>query len=134
MKTNLRRLVWHAVALVILLATTLMWWLRGLARDDGGAGRPTYGAYTWPAPEPDASTASAGRAEDDPRARPLRQTPRGGPVPRADGYVMGSLGADSILPPIPPVRSTDIARQNNVFRNNAIKSCFWPGPKLRTGY
>jgi hypothetical protein len=29
---------------------------------------------------------------------------------------------------------TDIARKGNVFKNNAIRSCFWPGPKLRTGY
>ena len=55
-------------------------------------------------------------------------------MPRADGYVMGSLGNDFILPPMPPERSTDIARKDNVFKNNAIKSCFWPGPKLRTGY
>ena len=33
-----------------------------------------------------------------------RRTPRGGPVPRADGYVMGSLGHDFILPPMPPER------------------------------
>ena len=40
----------------------------------------------------------------------MPQLPRGGPVPRADGYVMGSLGTDAILPPMPPERSTDIAR------------------------
>ena len=56
-------------------------------------------------------------------------------MPRADGYVMGSLGTDVILPPMPPgAHRTDIARKDNAFKNNAIKSCFWPGPKLRTGY
>jgi hypothetical protein len=47
---------------------------------------------------------------------------------------MGSLGTDAILPPMPPERSTDIARKDNAFKNDAIKSCFWPGPKLRTGF
>jgi hypothetical protein len=132
MKSTVRTLLWVAGALGVLCVALLLWW-RGLARDDGGAGRPTYGAYTWPAP-PAGAASGAGKAEDDPRARALPQTPRGGPVPRADGYVMGSLGNDFILPPMPPERPTDIARADNAHRNNAIKSCFWPGPKLRPGY
>ncbi len=112
MRPILKRLLWLAAALVVLLSA-LMLWMRTLARDDGGGGRPTYGAYTWPTP------ASA---------------PRGGPQPRADGYVMGGLGNDFILPPMPPVRTTDIARADNSAQNSAIRSCFWPGPRLRPGY
>jgi hypothetical protein len=133
MKSLVRILLW-IIGAIVLLGAALFLWTRTLAKDDGPAGRPSYGAYTWPTPEANASGAADGKAEDDPRARSLPQTPRGGPVPRADGYVMGSLGNDFILPPMPPERSTDIARKDNVFKNNAIKSCFWPGPKLRTGY
>lgn len=55
-------------------------------------------------------------------------------MPRADGYVMGSLGNDFILPPMPPVRETDIVRADNAQQFSAIKSCFWPGPKLPPGF
>ncbi|MEI8156009.1 MAG: hypothetical protein WCH60_04025 [Burkholderiales bacterium] len=111
------------VATLLVIAAALALWVNSLAKDDGGAGRPTYGQpYTW------TNTTTATGA---PAPQP---TPGGGPVPRADGYVMGSQGHDYILPPMPPVRATDIARQENVFKNVAIKNCFWPGPKLRTGY
>lgn len=132
---RLLRVVLYVVGAVFVLGALLALWLRSLAKDDGAAGRPAYGAYTWAAPSgPAASGAAPSRFEDDPRARSLPQTPRGGPVPRADGYVVGSLGQDVILPPMPPERTTDIARSDNAFRNNAIRNCFWPGPKLRTGY
>lgn len=108
------RVLLIAFSALALLAVGLAPWLRGLARDDGAAGRPAYGRYTW-----DATPAS---------------TPRGGPVPRADGYVMGSQGNDFILPPMPPVRPWDIHRADTVFKNAALKSCFWPGPKLRPGF
>jgi hypothetical protein len=136
MKKLLRVLLW-ALGAIAVLGTSLTLWLKGLAQDDGGAGRPAYGSYTWAAPaaaEAAASGAAAGKVEDDPRARPLPQTPRGGPVPRADGYVMGSLGTGNILTPMPPERATDIARRDNVHQAVAIKSCFWPGPRLRSGY
>ncbi len=120
MRTLLRVLLKLLLAL-LLAGLALVWWAKGLAKDDGAAGRPAYGAYSWPA--------LAGAS-----APGLPQTPRGGPVPRADGYVMGSLGHDFILPPMPPERSTDIVRADNAFKNAVIKSCFWPGPKLRTGY
>jgi hypothetical protein len=133
MKPILKKLLWF-VGAIALLGIALMLWVKGLAKDDGGAGRPTYGSYTWTQAESPESAASAAQADDDPNAQPQRATPRGGPKPRADGYVMGSLGTDAILPPMPPERSTDIARKDNVFGNNAIRSCFWPGPKLRTGF
>jgi hypothetical protein len=133
-KSVLRLLVGIAAAMVVL-GVAVMSWVNGLAKDDGGAGRPTYGSYAWKADAtPPQDAASAAAAADDPRARSMPQLPRGGPVPRADGYVMGSLGHDFILPPMPPARPTDIARKDNAYKNSAIKNCFWPGPKLRTGY
>jgi len=133
MKPILKKLLWF-VGAIVLLGIALMLWVKGLAKDDGGAGRPTYGSYAWPQAAAPAKAASGAAVDDDPRARSMPQLPRGGPVPRADGYVMGSLGTDALLPPMPPERSTDIARKDNAFKNNAIKSCFWPGPKLRTGF
>jgi hypothetical protein len=131
MNRLLRAALWLIGAIVVAGIASMLWW-RSLAQDDGGAGRPTYGAYTWPAPEPAAS--GAGKAEDDARARPLPQVPRSAPVPRADGYVVGSAGTGNILTPMPPERPTDIARKDNAFKAVAIKTCFWPGPRLRSGY
>jgi hypothetical protein len=128
------RLILGLVALMVLAGLAMTVWFKGLAKDDGGAGRPTYGSYAWQVAAAPAKGASGADTDDDPRARSMPQLPRGGPVPRADGYVMGSLGTDVILPPMPPERPTDIARGDNAFRNNAIRSCFWPGPKLRTGF
>ena len=129
MKPIVKTLLLLVVALTVMVIA-LTQWISGLAQDTGGSGRPAYGAYTWPAHE----TVADDTATDSAQFRPLPQTPRGGTVPRADGYVMGSLGNDFILPPMPPERSTDIARKDNVFKNNAIQSCFWPGPKLRPGF
>ncbi len=122
MKTLMRVLLW-VVAAVVVLGIALALWVRTLAKDDGGAGRPTYGQpYTWTQPE-----ISPGVAAPTP-------TPGGGPVPRADGYVMGSLGNDFLLPPMPPVRAMDIHRADSVIANAKLKTCFWPGPKLRPGF
>lgn len=49
MRALMRYVGWLLLALLVF-GTALFAWLRGLAQDDGGAGRPTYGAYTWPAP------------------------------------------------------------------------------------
>jgi len=111
MRTIIRGLL-GLLAILVVLAIGLLLWVKGLAKDTGPEGRPTYGSYTWADTKP----------------------PRGGPTPRADGYVMGSEGHDFILPPMPPVRSTDIHRADSVAANNAIRSCFWPGPKLRPGF
>jgi hypothetical protein len=111
MKGLLRAALWIIggfVALVVVLAI----WMKSMARDDGGGGRPTYGSYTWQG----------------------AKAPRGGPAPRSDGYVMGSGGNDFILPPMPPERATDIHRSDSVTANSKLASCFWPGPKLRAGF
>lgn len=122
MKTLFLALAW-LVGIALAVGISLLIWLNTLAEDDGGAGRPTYGQpYAWT------------KAEISPGVAAPNATPEGGPKPRPDGYVMGSLGHDYILPPMPPERTTDIARKDNVFRNFAIKNCFWPGPRLRSGY
>ena len=100
------------IGVLVLLGIASALWISSMLKDDGGASRPTYGLYTW---------------KDG-------KTPRGGPIPRADGYVKGSLGRDLILPPMPPERPMDIHRKDSVDRNNAIRTCFWPGPKLRSGF
>ncbi len=117
----MRAVAWLA-GIVAALGVAIAIWANSLGKDDGGAGRPTHGPFAWVNPV-------------DANGNPAKQsTPRGGPAPRADGYVMGSLGNDFILPPMPPERFTDIARRDTAFGNNAIRSCFWPGPKLRPGY
>lgn len=133
MKTFVRILL-GVIAALVLLGIGINVWMKGLAKDDGGANRPKYGAFTWEQPAVAPKPADGKQVDDEPRAQSLPNTPRGGPVPRADGYVMGSLGNDFILPPMPPERPTDIARKDNVFKAVSIKNCFWPGPKLRTGF
>lgn len=110
MKNALRRGAW-TVGIVAALAGALAVWVGGFGQDSGPTGRPAYGAYTFPG-----------------------GAPRGGPAPRADGYVEGSRGSKFILPVMPPSRPMDVHTAASVGRNNAIKTCFWPGPKLRPGF
>jgi len=116
------KLFWKILAglsvMLALLAAGVLAWMQSLAHDDGPARRPVYPHYAWPGPGIDGQS----------------NTPRGGPVPRADGYVVGNKGTDTILPPLPPERDTDIVRADNAAQWASIKTCFWPGPKLRTGY
>jgi hypothetical protein len=121
MKRILKLVAW-LVGTVAALGVFINLWAGSLVKDDGGVGRTTYGPYAWVNPL-------------DVNGNPAKQsTPRGGPVPRADGYVMGHLGNALILPPMPPERPTDVHRRDSAFRNAAIRNCFWPGPKLRTGF
>jgi len=108
----LLRIVLGFLAVLVVAVAALAWWISRQAVDDGPAGRPAYGRYTWDGVAP----------------------PRGGPTPRADGYVMGSNGHDFILPPMPPERPTDIHTKESVYVNEKLGSCFWPGPKLRSGF
>jgi hypothetical protein len=121
MKTFVKAIAWLVGTLAVLVLVFNLW-ANSLVKDDGGVGRTTYGPYAWVNPT-------------DANGNPAKQsTPRGGPTPRADGYVMGHLGNALILPPMPPARPTDVHRPDSAFRNAAIRSCFWPGPKLRTGF
>lgn len=93
------------------VAAALAVWVAGQGRDDGPQGHPAYGSYTFPG-----------------------GAPRGGPTPRPDGFVVGSAGSQFILPVMPPARLMDVHTDESVRRNNAIRTCFWPGPKLRPGF
>jgi hypothetical protein len=99
------------LATLIVMVIGLILWMQTLPRDDGPDKRPQYGTFSWEGQKP----------------------PRGGPEVRADGYVKGSLGHDFILPPMAPVRKWDIATKENIDKNAAIKTCFWPGGKGRSG-
>ena len=113
------------IGVLVLLGIASALWISSMGKDDGGAGRPTYGTYTWPMPTADTSAANVSAKQP---------TPRGGPIPRADGYVMGSQGHDFILPPMPPERKWDIHRRDNVFYNDSLKNWFFEGPRTRVGY
>ena len=109
MKKVIRRFAWTLGA-ITALSGSLVIWVSSQGRDDGAVGRPT-GAYTFPG-----------------------GAPRGGPIPRADGYVEGGEGSKFILPVMPPERAMDVHTAASAARNSAIKTCFWPGPKLRPGF
>ena len=49
---NLARMALRIIGAIVLLGAALFLWTRTLAKDDGAAGRPSYGAYTWPTPKP----------------------------------------------------------------------------------
>lgn len=111
--TRFGKIAFGTIAAAAVFSGGAYFWLESLARDDGPEGRPSYGSYAW---------------------GEKQSTPRGGPSPRKDGYVMGSAGNDFILPPLPPTRPMDIHRADTVAHNASLKSCFWPGPKLRPGF
>lgn len=110
-------LLWLLIVLSLLVLGVFLW-VQSMGGDDGSTHRPTYERFTW-----------AGEGKKGQSNAPL-----GGPVPRADGYVVGSQGSGAILPPMPPERNTDIVRTDTAAPWVNIKTCFWPGPKLRTGY
>jgi hypothetical protein len=112
--SRLLPLLTRTILVLVLAGAVLAAWLATLGRDDGRTPRPAYGAYAWTDVTP--------------------ATPRGGPVPRPDGYVIGSQGHDFILPPMPPERPTDVHRRDTVAANARIATCFWPGPRLRSGF
>lgn len=65
------RVVLGLVAILVLSGIALTVWFKGQAKDDGGAGRPTYGSYAWPQAAAPAPGASGPGADDDPRARSM---------------------------------------------------------------
>lgn len=111
MRTVLKVTFGIVIGLVLLASVTLLW-VQSLVRDEGQEGRPAYGTYTWPEPT---------------------TPPRGGPAPRRDGYVVGTRGTSIFLAPMPPVRRWDINTAQNIAHNGAIRSCFFPSGKGRSG-
>ena len=100
-----------AITLAVLVAAGA-WashWYNGLGRDDGIV-RPTFAAFTLPGGAADGSSA-----------------------PSATGFRVDSLGDPRILPPMPPEKPLDIHTAANARSDLAIRSCFWPGPRARSG-
>ena len=104
----LKRAAWTCVALGLIVAGTA-WWAKSLRRDNGEP-RVTRMPYAIP----------GGAAF-------------GGPVPAADGKVVGSKGTVVYLPVMPPERADGIHRAATAKASGSLKTCFWPGPRTRPG-
>ncbi|MBC7916216.1 MAG: hypothetical protein H7Y28_00260, partial [Rhodoferax sp.] len=104
----IKRTAWACAVLVVAVVATA-WWAKSLQRDNGER-RVTGVPFTL----------SGG-------------APLGGPVPAADGLVIGSKGTRVYLPVMPPERADAIHRASTVKINGANKTCFWPGPRTRPG-
>lgn len=105
---------------------------RTLAIASGVLGVAALGLYAW---------ASNKLASDVPLAsRPqfvrfdLGSGPADGSTnPDPTGYRVDSAGRGRILPPMPPEKPLDIHTAANAERDLTIHSCFWPGPRARSG-
>jgi hypothetical protein len=97
-----------AIVLGALVVGGVVWFL-GLDRD-AGIVRPTFARFTL-----------TGGAAD------------GSAPPAPDGFRIDSVGDGRILPPLPPEKALDIHTAANAGSNLAIRSCFWPGPRARSG-
>jgi hypothetical protein len=59
---------------------------------------------------------------------------QGGPKPGPDGYTVNSAGMAQYLPIMPPDRVMNIHHAETEAQKAAIKSCFWPTARTRSGY
>lgn len=53
--------------------------------------------------------------------------------PAPNGLAIDGAGDARILPPMPPEKPQDVHTAANQRANFAIRSCFWPGPRARSG-
>ena len=53
--------------------------------------------------------------------------------PTPTGYVVDSAGRGRILPPMPPEKPMDVHTSANYKSDLKLRSCFWPGPRARSG-
>ena len=98
---------------VLLLAVCLVafaWATYRLSRDDATIQRPSFEHYVMGSEAADGSL---------------------GPSPT--GYRISSAGVGRILPPMPPEKPMDVHTHANYRGDLAIRSCFWPGPRARSG-
>ncbi len=110
MKKRLKRLGVLLLALIALLALAVWWATQRLAQDDPSIVRPHYRSF------------EMGQGAAD-----------GSPQPSDTGYVVDSAGRGRIAPPMPPEKPMDIHTAANQKSNLALRSCFWPGPRARSG-
>lgn len=59
--------------------------------------------------------------------------PDGSAPPAPDGYRVDSAGRGHILPPLPAERAMDVHTARNQQSDFALRSCFWPRPRARSG-
>jgi hypothetical protein len=57
----------------------------------------------------------------------------GSSPPAANGYLVDGDGEANILPPMPPEKPMDVHTAANYRKDAALKNCFWPGPRGRSG-
>lgn len=55
------------------------------------------------------------------------------PKPAPNGFIVDPTGDVRINPPMPPEKPMDVHTSANVVADFAIRSCFWPGPRARSG-
>ncbi|CAG4925105.1 hypothetical protein [Paraburkholderia gardini] len=108
------RFVKALVGLLVILGLTaglvFYWATSRLAHDNPRAPRPQFQNYEL----------SSGVAD-------------GTAKPSPTGYAVDSAGHGWILPEMPEARPLDVHTAANSKRDLTIKSCFWPGPRARSG-
>ena len=98
------------VLLLVIGAGALLLWASRLPLQERDVVRPTYTRFEL----------GAGAADG---SRP----------PAPNGLAIDSAGDARILPPMPPEKPFDVHTAANQRANFAIRSCFWPGPRARSG-
>jgi len=108
-KTLFKLIGWLLLALILIAGAVIAWANWHLSKDRT-EGRPTFSKYEM------GDGAADGSAKPD-----------------ATGYVLDSTGRGRILPPMPPEKPMDIHTAANYKSDYKIRSCFWPGPRARSG-
>ena len=98
------------VLLLVIGAGTLLLWASRLPLQERDVVRPTYARFEL----------GAGAADGSRRPAP-------------NGLAIDSAGDARILPPMPPEKPFDVHTAANQRANFTIRSCFWPGPRARSG-
>ncbi|MDM0047561.1 hypothetical protein [Variovorax sp. J22R115] len=110
MKKLLKSLLILLIVLAALVGIVIAWTAHRLSKDQPAAPRTQYSKYEM----------GDGAAD-------------GSPKPDATGYVVDKAGRGRILPPMPPEKPMDVHTAANYRKNFSLKSCFWPGPRARSG-
>ncbi|MBS0344714.1 MAG: hypothetical protein JSS56_29775, partial [Proteobacteria bacterium] len=109
-KTLFKLLGALALLAALGIAAVVVWATNRLSKDDPSRPRPEYTRF------------EMGSGAADGSARPT-----------ATGYVVDSAGRGRILPPMPPEKPMDVHTAANYRSDMTVRSCFWPGPRARSG-
>lgn len=110
MKKILKSLLVLFIVLFVLAGALIVWATKHLSRDQPALPRAQYSKYEM------GNGAADGSAKPD-----------------ATGYVVDTAGRGRILPPMPPEKPMDVHTAANYRHDLTLKSCFWPGPRARSG-